>query len=424
MRGPLLRNLAAMFAWQGMSYVLPLITLPYLARTLLPGQYGVLGFVNSIIAYFVLFTGWGFGLSATQQVAARRHDPAALTEIFWNTMFAKACLGVVSLLLLAGLVVAVPALRPYGVVLLLGWLQVLGSIMTADWFLQGLELMGRFATAAMIGRAVPIPFIFLLVHGPADVGMAVFLQALASIVAGGVSLHMAARTGRIGRPALSWRRMWHYLREGAALFLSSAATTLYINLNTIMVAAIAGPVQAGLFVGADKLRNAVQGLITPVSLVMYPHLAGLAAQDRGAMLAMVGRLLRWQGAFTAALSVATWVFAPLAVRLLLGRDFADAVDVLRALAPVPFLVGLSNVLGIQLLLPLGHRRDFLLMVALPGTTSLLYMPWLAWQYGAVGVAAALTVTEMIVNLVAVALLYRRRDELRGLFGPRPQPFPA
>ena len=411
MRPSLLRGFASMYVWQGANYLLPLITLPYLARVLTPQGFGTLGFASSVVAYLVLLTGWGFGLSATQQVAAGRDDPALLSLIFWNTIAAKAVLAVASLALLAGAVLAIGDLRAHAWVLFLAWLQVPGMVITADWFLQGMEMMPLLAGVGIAARAIPIPFFFLLVHGPDDLPMAAALQSASALLAGAFSFRIALRSGRIGRPLVTAAWMARQLRGGAELFLSSAAMSLYANLNTVVLAGVSGTAQTGLFVGADKIRNAVQNLIGPVATVMYPRLAGMFARERGRMMLMVRRLLLWQGGFTLVLSVGTFLFAPLAVRILLGAGYDGAVDVLRALAPVPFLVGINNVLGMQIMLPFGWRRDFLIMIALPGVLSLAYMPFLAWRFGAVGVAAALSVTELMVNLVGAALLWRRRGQL-------------
>lgn len=407
----MIRNLAAMVAWQGANYVLPLITLPYLARVLGPDAFGVLGFANGVIAYFVLLTNWGFSLSATQQIAAMRDDPVALNEIFWNTLLAKLCLGLFSLVLLVGAIMVVPGLRPYLAVLLIAWLQVAGSILTADWFLQGMERMGRFAAAGILGKAVATVLIFLLVHGPHDIVAAAGLQGVALVVSGLISLRLAVGTKRIGRPAASWRKALRCIAEGREVFLSTAAVSLYANINVLALTAIAGPAQVGIFVGADKIRNAVQGVISPISIVMYPRLSALVTSDGARMLRMVKRLALVQVCLMGALSVGLWFGAPLAVRLLLGPRYADAVPVLEWLAPVPFLVGLSNILGIQLMLPLGFRRDFLICISVPGVLSLAYMPLLALWDGAAGVSIALVVTEFLVNAVAIVLLSSRRRDI-------------
>ena len=390
-----------------MNYILPLITLPYLARVLGAEPFGILGFALSVAAYAVLVGDWGFALSATQAVAANKHDAPALNRIIWDTFAAKALLGVISLAVLLVLIEALPRLHAYQGLILLAWLQVPGNLLTADWLLQGLERMGAFALASSLGRWAVLPAMFALVHSPADLPFAVFLTSLNNIVAGAVSLFLAIRTGTIGKPTLSLARTINAIRGSAHIFTAQASASIYTKLNVIVVFALAGPLQGGLFVGADRLRRAAQGLVGPVNLVMYPRIAAMMGTERKQAFVWVRTLLAIQGSVTLGMAVAAWILAPLAVRLVLGPSFAPAVPVLRAVAPMLLLEGVNTVLGLQLLLPLGLRREFLVATAVPGVLSLSYMPVLAAEYGAVGAALSLCATELLSMVFAAVFLYRR-----------------
>ncbi len=410
-RRQLSRNLASIFTWQGMNYVLPLITLPYLARVLGAEHFGILGFVGSVAAYAVLVGDWGFVLSATQAVAANRQDPPALNRIIWDTFAAKLLLAAISLIALLLVTEALPRLRAYQALILFAWLQVPGNLITADWLLQGLERMGAFALASTLGRLAVLPALFVLVRSPADLPLAVLLQSATNVVAGAISLALAIRTGTIGKPTFSLARTISAIRRGAYIFVSQASISLYTNLNVIVVFALAGPLQGGLFVGADKLRRAAQGLVGPVNMVMYPRIAAMMGTERRKAFVWVRKLLAIEAIVTLGLTAGTWVLAPLVVRVVLGPSFAPAAAVLRMASPVLFLEGMNTVLGMQLLLPLGMRREFLLATAVPGFLSLSYMPALAAARGAVGVALSLSVTELLSMAVAAGFLYRR-----GVFG--------
>jgi O-antigen/teichoic acid export membrane protein len=433
-RRHLATNFASLFTWQGMNYILPLITLPYLARVLGAEHFGILGFVGSVAAYAVLVGDWGFVLSATHAVAANRHDPPALNRVIWDTFTAKALLGAISLIVLLLITEALPRLRAYEGLILLAWLQVPGNLITADWLLQGLERMGAFALASTLGRLAVLPLLFVLVRSPADLPLAVLLQSATNIVAGAISLFLAIRTATIGKPTLSFARTINALRGGAYVFASQASISLYTNLNVIVVFALAGPLQGGLFVGAEKIRRAAQGLVGPVSMVMYPRISAMMGTARTQAFVWVRTLLVVQTVLTLTLTAATWVLAPLAIRLVLGPSFAPAAQVLRAASPVLFLDGVNTVLGMQLLLPLGMRREFLLATAIPGVLSLSYMPLLAATHGAVGVAFALCVTELLAMVFAATFLYRRgaftemssavRDERGALDDATAGPGPA
>ena len=73
---PLVENAAALYAVQLAGYVLPLITVPFLARVLRPDGFGLLALAQSLALWLSILLEYGFNLSATRAVAAPRMTPA------------------------------------------------------------------------------------------------------------------------------------------------------------------------------------------------------------------------------------------------------------------------------------------------------------------------------------------------------------
>jgi len=418
-RSVIWRNLAYTFVWQGTNYLVPLATVAYLARVLGPTGFGIVGFINAFAIYMVQLTNWGFMLSATREVAHVRDDPVALNEVFWNTLLAKLLLGMVTLAVLLLAAAAIPSLHPYLVLLLIGWVQVVGSIITADWFLQGLELMPRFALAGITGKLSGAVVIFAFVrHG--DLGVAIAAQGIGMVSTGVFCLYLGLKTG-VGWPrALSIGRAWRRIKDGWEVFASGASFALYSDMNVVALALFSTPLEAGIFMGADKLRNAVQRMISPVSTVMYPRLSSMAAQRDPGFLPTVRTLFLFQGLGMGLLAAGLWFGAPTIIPLILGKGYAAAVPVLRLIAPVPCLAGFSNVLGVELMLPLGLRSEFLTTIAAPAILSLAYTPLLAHFAGAAGVALGLLITEILVLLLSLGMIWSRRNRIAGGIQPRSQ----
>src|SRR4029453_8820464 len=98
LRNAIVRNTLILALSQASVYIIPLVTIAYVARVLGAGHFGLLGIATNIIGNLIVFTDWGFSLSATREVARNAKDPHALREIFWNTLAAKCMLGLASLL--------------------------------------------------------------------------------------------------------------------------------------------------------------------------------------------------------------------------------------------------------------------------------------------------------------------------------------
>ena len=417
----LIRNLLSMTAWQAGNYLIPLITLPYLARILDVRAFGQLGLSVAVVAYCLLLSDWGFNLSATREIARHHDDPARISSIFWNTMAAKTCLAIVSLAFLSVAVTAVPALREIWPVLLAAWLAVPSAILTANWFLQGMEKMGSFAIASILGRAAMIPLTFLLVRSPSDVWIAAALQAGGGLVGGLISTWLIGRLRLVGPPDISFAGIRAQMSSGWLLFLTSAAVNLYTTTNTVILGMVAGPVAVGFFSGADRIRTAAQATTSPISQVVFPRLSHLMNRDRSLGLKLARSLLLAQGAITLLISTLLFLNAETLVQIILGPGYFASVSVLRWLAWLPFIVGLNNVFALNVLVAIGHDALVSNILVVIAPLSLIAVVLAATYAGSNGVAATAVIVEIVVTVAAlIAVLVLRIP----LFSTSPSKGPA
>jgi O-antigen/teichoic acid export membrane protein len=124
--------------------------------------------------------------------------------------------------------------------------------------------------------------------------------------------------------------------------------------------------------------------------------------------AFVNKLLVLQGSLALGMSLVIVVFAPQIVALVMGDRFQDAVPVLRTLGLLPFVVGLSNVLGIQLMLPFGLKREFSKIVSASAVLNILLIALLARLSEARGAAVGVLVTELFVTVSMFAVLKHKK----------------
>jgi PST family polysaccharide transporter len=90
----------------------------------------------------------------------------------------------------------------------------------------------------------------------------------------------------------------------------------------------------------------------------------------------------------------------------MGSEFDEAILILRILSPIPFLTALSNVFGIQLMLPLGKKKAFSIIVGSTSAINIIVISVLAYGWGALGAAIASFFAELLVTCLMFAYLVR------------------
>jgi len=69
--------------------LIPLLTYPYLIRVLGKETYGLVVFVQAIVAYMVILVGFGFNISATREISIHRENKEKLNEIVSSVLIVK-----------------------------------------------------------------------------------------------------------------------------------------------------------------------------------------------------------------------------------------------------------------------------------------------------------------------------------------------
>ena len=363
------KNIAALYVVQLTNYAIPLFTLPCLTRALGPAGFGRYNFCLGVVTYFVLLVDYGFNFSATQEIARHREDRLARSKIFWSTTAVRTLLALAGVAVLLLSTVLVERLMLDRRLLLLGYLTVIGGLMTPGWYFQGTEDMALSSGVGLAYRLASIPSMYWLVQGPEDLDRAILIYCAPSVLAGMSCLAVLARRRAVGFVRVSGSDLIATLRGGWHMFLSTAAISLYTTTNVVLLGFVAGDAAVGYFSSAEKLTRAATALMSPINQSFYPRISRLLDESQDRAFALIRKLLRMQGVLGALVSITLAVAAPSLIRLLIGPQFSPAIEVVRWLSPLPLLITLSNVLGVQTMLPLRMQRTVTAILVLTGRTQ-------------------------------------------------------
>ena len=407
-RRRLIENVLSLGALQAASYILPLLTLPYLARVLGPENLGQLAFALAFAQIFVMLTDYGFNLSATREVSVHRANPAKVAEIFASVMVLRLAFMLLGFVMLLALTHLIPRFADNVSLYAACYLLVVGNVLFPQWLFQGLEQLRLVSLLQIVARVLVVFGIFIFVKSGDDLLAAALLQSSGAALAGLMTLPYifnALKTSRLIWPTRA--ALISRLREGWHVFISAAAINVYTTSNAFLLGLLSPALQVGYYHLAEKIVRAVQLMFGPVSQAVYPHISFLAQEDPARALLFNRKLMIGLGAMGLVISTALYFLSPLAVSLLFGPAYAPVATVLKILAFLPFVVILSNILGIQTMLTFGMKRAYSRVYLMTALFNLAIFIPLAWYFGAVGAASANLAVESFVTITMFVLLHRR-----------------
>jgi PST family polysaccharide transporter len=403
----LMRNIYWLFSLQGLNYLIPLAVMPFLVRMLGIEKYGLVVFAQSFAQYFVILTDYGFNLSATKRVAMIRNDRERVSNLFWCVILLKALLMLVGIVILAVLVTAVPRFRLEPLLYAAAYLAVIGTVLFPMWLFQGMEQMKYISIVSGGAKLASALTLFIVVRHSSDYVLALAILSGGTFGAGLVGFIVAVRTFAI-IPRLPARDdIKETLHNGWHLFVSTAATSFYTNSNLFLVGVIVGNVQAGYFSAAEKIIRGMQAMLVPITQAIYPHVNNLMGRSRELALTFLRKGFIWISALSFLPSILLLFCAAPVAHFVVGPAGEPCIPLFRWMAMLPFIIAISNVLGIQTMIPFGLERELSRIYVVAGFGSLPLSIVLIRQYGAVGAAVSVLMVELAIIFCMWAALRQR-----------------
>jgi len=407
----LLINVLSLLAYRGASFIIPLVTLPYLARILGVEHMGLLALGLACVMYCSTISDWGFNVYTTKDIAQHRDDKLKVTQLFWSTFNAKLVMGCATLAILLLVTWFNPAWHALFFIVLANSTVLFGQLLSFGWLMQGFEKLGKTAVISTVGQLCSIPLTFLLVKSPEDTWLAALIPGVVAFITAIITLTFVVKMRVIGFYRFEPKEIMQRIKDSLHVFLAIFGANMFNNINVLILASMTSTYMVGLYNGADRLKKAANSVPEQIGNAFFPRVSHLFHKDRAAAIAATRKSISLSFLLSIFIVVFTFFFADFIVRILLGADFHNSADVLRV-AVCGFIFGnVSYPAGLQILIPHGLAKQRMHVMFIVGLINIPICCLLAWQFGAVGAASSLVLSEFLV-FVGILRIMIKHDILK------------
>ena len=382
------------------NIAIPVVTFPYAARVLQLEGLGLANFLGSVVNYIVLITGLGIPMYAVKEVARYRDDVRVRNHCTMEIATLSFILCLIGYVVVAALCVAVPRINEHTDLFLILSLTIIFTAIGVNWFYQAIEEFKFITVRAIFFRIFAAVCLFMFVHSPND--LLLYCCCMVSLAVGNNIINFVHLRKFIDIRTIAWRKLKivRHLKPTLQVFLPNLITSIYGNLNIVMIGFMQDDAAVGIYSAGNKLVLIVLMVITSLSVVLLPRCSNLVE---------TGKLEEFR---TISLKTVHLIFAtalpcmagmmllstPLIV-LFCGETFVPASAVVTWTAPVLLLIGLSNVIGIQILYPLGKQNivvwSMVVGILLNFVLNLILIPFMSYM----GTVWATLVAECVVLFI-------------------------
>lgn len=393
----LISNIFNLLLLQGINYIMPLVTFPYLVKVLGVEQYGILAFSLTVTSYFVLITDYGFNLSAMRQVSIYRYNPQKINEIFGCVLIIKLLLMIACFFLMICLIFLVEKFSEIQNLLFLSFGMVFGQILFPIWLFQGMEKMKYITYLSVIAKLIFTIGIFLFVKGENDIWLVPFLNSVGLILVGVFSLILVIRQFGIKFYIPDRYSLYFYLKDGWNLFTSNLAILGYKNNSMLILAFYLDPINLGFYSIGKKIFEAINGLNVVMSQAFFPSVSKSQASSGTAISDRLKSLFSISIILSAGIFLFTFFFADIISLIISGKQETVVIEILQLLAIALFIIGI-NVPAVQYLISTGNSMKFSIIVWIGVIVDLLLLLQLVPKLDYKGALYATLISETLITL--------------------------
>jgi PST family polysaccharide transporter len=392
--GPMvLHNVTSLSGLQVITYIIPVIVLPYLFRVLGPEKFGLISFAQAFVQYFMILTDYGFSVCATQEISLYLEDKAKVCNVISAVMTIKTILAFLGLLILCMVVYFVPKFKNDWMVYALSFGVVIGNTFFPTWFFQGSERMKYTAKINIIGEFFYAFGIFLFIHGPQDYLMVPTVTSLSALLTGLLGQYILFARFDVSLKLPKLQDLRRHLRSGWNVFISVVAINAYTSTRVFAVGLLTNNTLTGFYSIAERISNMVQTFpLSSFTQAIFPRLSRIYHKSKIKAFEIMKQVQLITVIVSLIFLPLFFMLAPWIIKLVCGGVYPAAILSLRFLLISVFFIS-ANAFRVQFLLVCGKTDAYSKIHITMAIIGLPLIILLIYAYSYAGAAMATTIIE-------------------------------
>ena len=347
----ILNNFFSLTLLKVLTYILPLITFPYLIRVLGVEKFGLIMFAQAIMYYFEIVVDFGFNLSATREVALNAEKKNKLNEIISAVFSIKFVLLMISFLILFIVLSIFDRFTDDYLIYYYSFLKVIAFAFFPVWFFQGIEKMKYVTWINIVSKTIYTILIFVFIQAESDYLLVPLIDGFGFFIGSILALYYVFKHFKHVFVFNSFAIIKQHFIDSSIFFLSRVSVSLYTSSNILMLGLVASNVMVGYYAIAEKLYMVLRNLYQPIVQVIYPYISKSKNVKFFKKLYPGVVILNFIGVYI------LWVFAPELIYLVSKEHFVESIKVFRTLLIVACIIVPSILIGYPFLAALGFKNE-------------------------------------------------------------------
>ncbi len=382
------------------TMLFPLITVPYLSRVLGAAGYGKINFSISVVSYFVLIAGCGFSTYAIREGSKVREDSANIRRFSDEIFTLNFITTVISLAALLALLLLYRRLDTYRDIILILSINIIFITLGADWLNTIYEDYLYITIRYISFQLISLLLMFILVRDNDDLIVYTVIHLLSQIGANVLNIFHVRRYVKLSIHFTP--QIWKHIKPVLILFVTSLATTIYVNSDITILGLLKGDEATGIYSVASRIYSVTKQVAVASTIVTIPRLSAyLGKKDTEAYNRLLNNIANLMISITVPLFVGLFMESKNVISIIGGAEYISGYPTLRVLSIASIFSIVAFYLAQCILIPNSCESKFLqatiVSAALNVILNFIIIPFL----GHMGAAITTLISEIAVVLMCI-----------------------
>lgn len=384
-------------AYQILTFLTPIITAPYLSRTLGADNLGKFNYTYSIVYWFILFGTMGISLYGSKEIAKVSNDREKLSKKFSEIFSLQFLCTLISLIIYYFVFLTFDF--KYHMVFLLQGGMLLSSMFEITWFYVGLENFKKTTFRGFIIKLLMVSGILLLVHNENDLYLYMTFIIIMNVI--GSLMIWVGINKIIDFKIPKFKDIVPHFKENFVLFIPQISSSIYSVFDQTMIGLLYDDIsEVGFYTQAHKLVNMLMFIITTIGTVMLPNIVRKKSEKNDDTVKLItNNTFKIALFLSIPIAIGFSVVSPFFIPWFLPKDFGKVAYIICCLTPTIVFISLSNVFGMQYLIVNDESKKYTISVTSGCVVNIVLNALLIGRFGAYGAAIASSITELVILLI-------------------------
>lgn len=382
----------------------PLITFPYASRILMADGIGQVQFFQSIIDYVSLCTALGIPLYAVREIARMRDNKELRSRTTIEILLLHAILTLVGYIVVFILAKTVAKIEIDASLFFLLSTTLFFNTIGVAWFYQAIEDFKYITLRSLFVRILSLVALFIFVKTKQDLFYYAGILVIGTVGNNIFNFFRLRKYIKLSKGEFKRLNLLRHLIPALKIFILNLVISIYVNLDSVMLGFLKNEESVGYYAAATRLTKAILGIVSSLGAVLLPRFSNMITNGQKEEFQL---LANKAASFTIALSLPMsvgliFMAAPI-IHIFCGNGFEPSILTLKLVAPIVLFIGLSGIIGMQILYPQGREKYVIISTMVGACINLLINYLLIPQYGQYGAALGTVIAEFMVTVIMILL---------------------